>query len=89
MGLATMLVGCEGLYAPGDISSIRSQRQVDAYNSTFAAEEDKLVCTRERPWDRNILRFVCMTVAQQSRYEARTRDELQLNRQIQDTNVDL
>ena len=80
LALAATLIACESLYEVSDIADIRSQRQVDAYNSTVAAEEDKLVCTRERPLGSNIPRFVCMTVAQQSRLEARARDELQLIR---------
>jgi len=101
LALAATLIACESLYEVSDIADIRSQRQVDAYNSTVAAEEDKdirsqrqvdaynstvaaeedkLVCTRERPLGSNIPRFVCMTVAQQSRLEVRARDELQLIR---------
>ncbi len=80
LALAATLMACESLYEVSDIADIRSQRQVDAYNATVTAEEDKLVCTREKPLGSNIPRFMCMTVAQQSRLEARARDELQLIR---------
>ena len=80
LALAATLMACESLYEVSDIADIRSQRQVDAYNATVTAEEDKLVCTREKPLGSNIRRFMCMTVAQQSRLEARARDELQLIR---------
>jgi len=80
LALAATLIACESLYEVSDIADIRSQRQVDAYNATVTAEEDKLVCTREKPLGSNIPRFMCMTVAQQSRLEARARDELQLIR---------
>ena len=65
--LGFTLVGCEGLYDDGGIPRISSQRQVDAYNATVSAENDKLVCTREKPTTSNIRRFVCMTVGQQQR----------------------
>ena len=80
LALAATLMACESLYEVSDIADIRSQRQVDAYNATVTAEKDKLVCTREKPLGSNIPRFMCMTVAQQSRLEARARDELQLIR---------
>ena len=80
LALAATLMACESLYEVSDIADIRSQRQVDAYNATVTAEEDKLVCTREKPLGSNIPRFMCMTVAQQSRLEARARDELHLIR---------
>lgn len=77
MGLATMLVGCEGLYAPGDISSIRSQRQVDAYNATVTAEADKLVCTKEKPLGSNIPKFYCVTAGQQERLALQAQQDLE------------
>lgn len=80
MGLATLLVGCESLYVPSSIESIRSQRQVDAYNATVTAEEDKLVCTREKPLGSNIPRFFCVTVAQQARMALESQQDLEIIR---------
>ncbi len=78
MGMAVMLFGCESLYEPSSIDSIRSQRQVEAYNATVSAEEDKLVCTREKPLGSNIPRFFCVTVAQRDRMSREAQENIQL-----------
>ena len=80
--LGFTLVGCESLYDDGGIPRIRSQRQVDAYNATVSAENDKLVCTRERTTTSNIGRFVCMTVGQQQRITETSQAEVEEVRRI-------
>lgn len=75
--LGFTLVGCESLYDDGGIPRIRSQRQVDAYNATVSADNDKLVCTRERTTTSNIRQFVCMTVGQQQRMAETSQRELE------------
>ena len=76
LALASTLIGCESLYEDGGIETIRSQRQVDAYNATVSAESDKLVCTRERPLGSNIRKFTCMTVAQRDRLALQSRENI-------------
>ena len=80
--LGLTLVGCESLYDDGGIPRIRSQRQVDAYNATVSAEDDKLGCTRERTTTSNIRRFVCMTVGQQQRLAETSQREVEEIRRI-------
>ena len=80
--LGFTLVGCESLYDDGGIPRIGSQRQVDAYNATVSAENDKLVCTREKPTTSNIRRFVCMTVGQQQRLAETSQREVEEIRRI-------
>lgn len=78
LALAATLVGCESLYEQsGDISRIRSQRQVDVYNETVSSEGEKLVCTKEKPLGSNISRFTCMTRNQQDRLAVQAREDLQ------------
>ena len=76
------LVGCESLYDDGGIPRIRSQKQVDAYNATVSADNDKLVCTRERTTTSNIRQFVCMTVGQQQRITETSQREVEEVRRI-------
>lgn len=67
-GLVIVLASCEAFQPPDDgIPRIRTQADVNAYNSTVTAESDKLVCTRERVVGSNIPQFVCLTVAQRDR----------------------
>ena len=75
-------VGCESLYDDGGIPRIRSQKQVDAYNATVSADNDKLVCTRERTTTSNIRQFVCMTVGQQQRITETSQAEVEEVRRI-------
>jgi hypothetical protein len=76
--LAATLVGCESMYEQdGGIESIRSQRQVDAYNATVSSEGEKLVCSKERPLGSNISRFTCMTRNQQDRLATQARQDVQ------------
>ena len=74
--LGFSLVGCESLYDDGGIPRIRSQKQVDAYNATVSANNDKLVCTREKSTTSNIRQFVCMTIGQQARMAEESREEV-------------
>ncbi|MDE0981837.1 MAG: hypothetical protein OSB11_07700 [Gammaproteobacteria bacterium] len=74
--LGFTLVGCESLYDDGGIPRIRSQKQVDAYNATVSANNDKLVCTREKSTTSNIRQFVCMTIGQQARMAEESREEV-------------
>jgi putative hemolysin len=74
--LGFTLVGCESLYDDGGIPRIRSQKQVDAYNATVSANNDKLVCTREKSTMSNIREFVCMTIGQQARVAEESREEV-------------
>ena len=46
--LVAALTACEGLYEDDGIPRIRTQADVVAYNATVVADNDKLVCTRER-----------------------------------------
>jgi len=80
--LGFTLAGCESLYDDGGIPRIRSQRQVDAYNATVSADNDKLVCTRERTTTSNIRQFVCMTVGQQQRITETSQAEVEEVRRI-------
>ena len=80
--LGLTLVGCESLYDDGGIPRIRSQKQVDAYNATVSADNDKLVCTRERTTTSNIRQFVCMTVGQQQRITETSQAEVEEVRRI-------
>ena len=73
----TILIGCENLYEIDDISRIRSQRQVDAYNATVSSEGEKLVCARERPLGSNISQFICMTRNQQDRIARQSQQTIQ------------
>lgn len=75
--LAVTLVGCEGLYEVDDIQSIRSQRQVDAYNANVSSEGEKLVCSKEKPLGSNIARFSCMTLNQRDRMAAQSQQAVQ------------
>ena len=75
--LVTTLVGCESLYEQDDISRIRSQRQVDAYNATVSSEGEKLVCTKERPLRSNISQFMCLTQNQQDRIARQSQQAIQ------------
>ena len=75
--LTTTLIGCENLYEIDDISRIRSQRQVDAYNATVSSEGEKLVCARERPLGSNISQFICMTRNQQDRIARQSQQTIQ------------
>jgi len=75
--LVTTLVGCESLYEQDDISRIRSQRQVDAYNATVSSEGEKLVCTKERPLGSNISQFMCLTQNQQDRIARQSQQAIQ------------
>ena len=75
--LAATLIGCESLYEQDDISRIRSQRQVDAYNATVSSEGEKLVCTRERPLGSNISQFMCLTQNQQDRIARQSQQAIQ------------
>ena len=62
--LVAALTACEGLYEDDGIPRIRTQADVVAYNATVVADNDKLVCTRERGIGTNIPQFSCMTVRQ-------------------------
>jgi hypothetical protein len=65
IGLLSLLIACETSYDPNDgIGRIRTQRDVDAYNATVSATDDKLVCTRESVIGSNIRQFVCLTARQ-------------------------
>jgi|TARA_B100000795_G_C22787426_1_gene435264 hypothetical protein len=75
--LVATLVGCESLYEQDDISRIRSQRQVDAYNATVSSEGEKLVCTKERPLGSNISQFMCLTQNQQDRIARQSQQAIQ------------
>ena len=46
--LGMLVTACESLYENNDagIPSIRSQRDVEAYNVTVSSESEKLVCER-------------------------------------------
>ncbi len=75
--LAATLVGCENLYDNSDMTRIRSQRQVDAYNATVSSEGEKLVCTKERPLGSIIPEFICMTNDQRDRLAIQAREEVE------------
>lgn len=76
--LLAALTGCESLYEQnGGIETIRSQRQVDAYNATVSSEGEKLVCSKEKPLGSNISRFSCMTKNQQERLAGQARQDIQ------------
>lgn len=79
IGLLTILpvlTACESMRIDSDdISRIRSQRDVDAYNATVTATEDKLMCTREQVIGTNIRQFICMTVAQRERLREESRQD--------------
>ena len=75
IALVTLLTGCEGLYPDEGIPRIRTQRDVDAYNATVIAANDKLVCDREQVLGTNIRQFVCLTVAQRERLREQARED--------------
>ena len=62
LALVVLLTACEGLYEDDGIPRIRTQADVIAYNANVVADNDKLVCTRERVIGTNIPQFICMTV---------------------------
>ena len=65
IGLLSLLAACEASYDANDgIDRIRTQRDVDAYNATVSAADDKLVCSRESVIGSNIRQFVCLTARQ-------------------------
>jgi hypothetical protein len=69
LALVAALTACESLYEDDGIPRIRTQADVVAYNATVVADNDKLVCTRERVVGTNIPRFFCMTVRQRVRMQ--------------------
>lgn len=78
-GLIVLLAGCESAYDASDgLAAIRSQRDVDAYNATVTAENDKLVCDRESVIGSNIRQFVCMTVGQRETLRQSQQDDIEL-----------
>ncbi|HIF74560.1 MAG TPA: hypothetical protein EYG31_03765 [Porticoccaceae bacterium] len=65
IGLLSLLTACEASYDANDgIDRIRTQQDVDAYNATVSAADDKLVCSRESVIGSNIRQFVCLTARQ-------------------------
>ena len=86
IALVTLLAGCESLYQEDGIPRIRTQRDVDAYNATVVAANDKLVCSRELVIGTNIRQFVCLTVAQRDRLREQGQEDLDyLQRTLIDT----
>ena len=74
--LVVALTGCESLYEDGGIPRIRTQADVVAYNATVTADNDKLVCTRERVVGTNIPQFICMTVRQRVRMQEEAQEDV-------------
>ena len=67
--MVAALTACEGLYEDDGIPRIRTQADVAAYNATVVADNDKLVCARERGIGPHIPQFNCMTVRQRVRMQ--------------------
>ena len=82
--LAFLLPACESLYEDNDdgIPTIRSQRDVDAYNATVSSEGEKLICERERVIGSNIRQWVCLTVAQRDQLARQGQEAVENVRQI-------
>jgi len=82
--LAFLLPACESLYEANDdgIPTIRSQRDVDAYNATVSSEGEKLICERERVIGSNIRQWVCLTVAQRDQLARQGQEAVENVRQI-------
>ena len=74
--LVVALTGCESLYEDDGIPRIRTQADVVAYNATVAADNDKLVCSRERVVGTNIPQFICMTVRQRVRMQEEAQEDV-------------
>ena len=84
ISLAFLLPACESLYEANDdgIPTIRSQRDVDAYNATVSSESEKLICERERVIGSNIRQRVCLTVAQRDYLSRQAQEDVEQVRQI-------
>jgi len=76
LALVAALTGCESLYEDDGIPRIRTQADVVAYNATVTADNDKLVCTRERVVGTNIPQFICMTVRQRVRMQEEAQEDV-------------
>ena len=82
--LICLLSACESLYEANDdgIPTIRSQRDVDAYNETVSSASEKLVCEREAVIGSNIRQWVCLTVAQRDYLARQAQEDIENIRQI-------
>jgi hypothetical protein len=76
LALVAALSACESLYEDDGIPKIRTQADVVAYNATVVANNDKLVCTRERVVGTNIPQFFCMTVRQRVRMQEEAQQDV-------------
>jgi len=76
--LVVALTACESLYEDDGIPRIRTQADVNAYNANVVADNDKLVCSRERIIGTNIPQFICMTVRQRVRMQEEAQQDVGL-----------
>ena len=85
--VACLLPACENLYEANDdgIPTIRSQRDVDAYNETVSSASEKLICERETVIGSNIRQWVCLTVAQRDYLARQAQEDIENIRQITPT----